>query len=335
MLTLTENPENILLMKMKAEKGKESTPVYWHPTIKPELRNSVESLDHFFKNDTFRDRFELSGPEASEIQASLERDEVCCSYQKKFFKCKRFISDSLYQEMDIESDNKKFVLDFPPGGETYGWCTFCCGGSGSGKSHWCISRIERNLKGPKKDRRTFMYCSAELSLDKTLAPVRDNEKYKDNFVGIDISEDAIKESGLTPSEYYEQKIQIRVDTAPPGTILLCDDYRDSVPEVAERMRRLIDRIQRVGRHRKLGLIFILHKLKSGMWSSTAYSSCKYIVVFPRSQKNKIRDLLEKDFGFTKRMARRTVEDFAQTGRACWIHCHAPNFIANDNLLRLI
>jgi hypothetical protein len=335
MLTLTENPENIHLMSMKPEKGKESVPVYWHPTIKPELRNSVETLDFFFKNDDFRNMFELSGPEADAIQESLDRDEVCCQHQKKYFKCKRFISESLYQEMNIESDNKKFILDFPPGGESYGWCCFCCGGSGSGKSFWCIDRILRNLKGPKKDRRNFIYCSAELSLDKTLAPVRDNERYKDNFVGVDISEDAIKDSGLTPGEYYDQKIGIRVDTAAPGTILICDDYRDSVPEVAERMRRMIDRTQRVGRHRKLGLIFILHKLKSGMWSSTAYSSCKYIVVFPRSQKNKIRDLLEKDFGFTKREARRTVSDFAQTGRACWIHAHAPNYIANDNLLRLI
>jgi len=336
MLSLTKHPDNVLIANMRPEKGRDVTPVYWHPTIKPELRNSVESLDYFFKNEDFRDRYELSEEEANEIQQALNDDCVCSKHQKKYFKCKRHITDSLYQEMDIsDTQNRRFTIDFPEGGDTYGWCCFVCGGSGSGKTYWVVDRIERNLKGPKKNRRHFIYCSAELSLDKTLGKVRDNEKYKEWFHGVDISEEAIKDSELTPEEYYEQNIQMKVDTAPDGTILCCDDYRDSVPEVAERMRRLIDRVQRVGRHRKLGLIFILHKLKSGLWSSQAYSSCKYVVVFPRSQKNKIRDLLEHDYGFTKKEARRTVSEFAQTGRACWIHCHAPNYIANDNLLRLI
>lgn len=335
MLTLSEHPENIELLNIRPEKGKDTTPVYWHPILNKELRNSVETLDYFFKSERFRDRYELSDQESFDIQEALSNDRVCSTSQKKFFRCKKHITDSLFQEMDISDTTKRFSTKFPAGGSTYGWCCFVCGGSGSGKTHWVVDRIEQNLKGPKKDRRHFIYCSAELSLDKTLAPVRDNEKYKDWFHGVDISEEAIKESELTPEEFYDQNIQMKVETAPAGTILCCDDYRDSVPEVAERMRRLIDRVQRVGRHRKLGLIFILHKLKSGLWSSQAYSSCKFVVVFPRSQKNKIRDLLERDYGFTKKDARRTVEDFAQSGRACWIHCHSPNYIANDNLLRLI
>ena len=335
MLTLTKHPENVEIIQMRPEKGKDSNPVYWHPILRTELRNSMESLDYFFKNGDFRDRYELSEEEASEIQHALSEDRVCSQYQKKYFKCKNHITNSLFQEMDISDDSKRFTIDFPKGGDSYGWCCFVCGGSGSGKTHWVVDRIERNLKGPKKERRNFIYCSAELTLDKTLGKVRDNDKFRDWFHGVDISEEAIKDSELSPEEYYDQNIQMKVDTAPPGTILCCDDYRDSVPEVAERMRRLIDRVQRVGRHRKLGLIFILHKLKSGLWSSQAYSSCKYVVVFPRSQKNKIRDLLENDYGFTKKEARRTVNEFAQTGRACWIHAHAPNYICNDNLLRLI
>lgn len=237
--------------------------------------------------------------------------------------------------MNITDDHRNFVIDFPKGGDTYGWCTFCCGGSGSGKTFWVSERIERNLKGPKKDRRHFIYCSAELSLDKTLSNVRDNDKYKDWFHGVDISDDAIKESELAPEEFFEKNIKMKVDTAPQGTILCCDDFQDSTSIVADKMRRLIDWVQRVGRHRKLGLIFILHRLRSGIFSNQAYSSCKYITVFPRSQKNKIRDLLEHEYGFTKRVARQIVTDFSQTGRAMIIHAHAPNFIANDNLLRLI
>ncbi len=335
MLTLTEHPENVHILSMKPDKGRDEQKIWWHPTQSKELRNSMESLDPFFKSETFRDRFELSEQEASEIQSALNKDTVCCKHQKKFFHCKRFITDCLFQEMNIEDDSKRFVIDFPPGSDTYGWANFVCGGSGSGKTHWVVDRILRNLKGPKKNRRSFIYCSAELSLDRTLAPVRDNDKFKDYFVGVDISEDAIKESNLTPEEYFEQRVQMRVDTARDGTILIADDYLDSTAACADKMRKMIDRVQRVGRHRKLGLIFILHKLKSGVWSSQAYSSCKYITVFPRSQKNKIRDLLEHDYGLTKKNARRTVSDFAQTGRAMVIHCHCPGYIANDNLIRLI
>ena len=52
--------------------------------------------------------------------------------------------------MDISDDNKRFTIDFPKGGDSYGWCCFVCGGSGSGKTHWVVDRIERNLKVPKR-----------------------------------------------------------------------------------------------------------------------------------------------------------------------------------------
>jgi hypothetical protein len=278
----------------------------------------------------------LNKEEADAIKSCLSNDEVCDKYQAKFFKVKRFIQESLLNEMNIADTKSKFIIDFPKGGDTYGWATFICGGSGSGKTHFVVDMILRNLNGPKQDRRTFIYCSAELELDKTLIPVRDNKKFRDSFIGVDISEEAVKSAYETsPQEFFENRVQMVVDTSPPGSILVADDAMDSHPVIAELMRKLIIRTQRVGRHRKLGLMFLLHKLKSGSWSSQAYSSAKYIVTFPRSQKNKIRDLLEVDFGIPKKEARRTVADFAQVGRAMIIHCHSPNYIVNDKLLRLI
>ena len=337
MLTLSSHKDNREILSMKPNKGKKKgTPVYWHPVKNLELRNSVDDLNYFFENEDFRDRFQLNAEEAAAIKECLHNETVCTEYQKKYFQVKRFIMQSLLNEMDISDTNQQFTIDFPKGGDTYGWCTFVCGGSGSGKTYWVVQRILRNLLGPKKDRRTFIYCSAELTLDKTLAPLRDNKKFRDNFIGVDISEDAINEAHeTTPEEFFANRVQMVVDTAPDGAILVADDPMDSEATVAELMRKLIIKTQRVGRHRKLGLMFILHKLKSGSWSSQAYSSCKYIVTFPRSQKNKIRDMLETDFGITRKEALRTVNDFAQTGRAMTIHLHAPNFIASDKLLRLI
>jgi hypothetical protein len=338
MLTLSADKRNQHILDMVPDKGKgkKKTPVYWHPVKNLELRNSVDDLNHFFSNEDFRDRFMLNKEEADDIKSCLSNEEVCDKYQAKFFKVKRFIQESLLNEMDISDTKSKFIIDFPKGGDTYGWCTFVCGGSGSGKTHWVVDRILRNLNGPKQDRRTFIYCSAELELDKTLIPVRDNKKYKDSFIGVDISEEAVKSAYETsPQEFFENRVQMVVDTAPAGSILVADDAQDSHPVIAEKMRKLIVRVQRVGRHRKLGLMFLLHKLKSGSWSSQAYSSCRHIVVFPRSQKNKIRDMLEVDFGIPKKEARRTVADFGQTGRAMILHAHSPNYIVNDKLLRLI
>ena len=61
--------------------------------------------------------------------------------------------------------------------------------------------MKRNLDGPKKDKRNFIYISNELTIDKTLQPLR-ADKYRDNFMGIDISEGAIKDSTLNPFEYF-------------------------------------------------------------------------------------------------------------------------------------
>ena len=303
MLTLSQHKQNQHILDMVPDRGngKKKTPVYWHPVKNLELRNSVDDLNHFFANEDFRDRFMLNKEEADDIKRCLSNEEVCDKYQGKFFKVKRFIQESLLNEMNIADTKQKFIVDFPKGGDTYGWCTFVCGGSGSGKTHWVVDRILRNLNGPKQDRRTFIYCSAELELDKTLVPVRDNKKFRDNFIGVDISEQAVKAAYETsPQEFFENRVQMVVDTAPAGSILVADDAQDSHPVIAEKMRKLIVRVQRVGRHRKLGLMFLLHKLKSGSWSSQAYSSCRHIVVFPRSQKNKIRDMLEVDFGIPKR-----------------------------------
>ena len=335
MLTLTSDKENVRIMAIKQGKSKRMGDLYWHPVKNVDLRNSVEDFDIYFEDENFRDRFQLNTSETREIKECIENNEVCEQYQQKYFKVKRYLTDALFTEMNLSGSNEEFLVEFPKGGTTYGWCAFICGGSGAGKSFYVVRRILQNLNGPKRDRRKFIYCSAELTLDTTLKPVRDNEKYREYFTGVDISEEAIRAYDGSPEDYFKRNVELIVESAEPGTILVADDAMDSDPIVAELMRKLIVRIQRVGRHRRIGVMFLLHKLKSGSWSSQAYSSCKYIVVFPRSQKNKIRDMLEVDFGITKRHARELIEDFSQTGREMIIHCHSPNYIANTKLIRLI
>jgi hypothetical protein len=334
MLTFQDGTEHVEISRIKHGKYKKTTPVYWSPIIKPELRNSIDDLNYYFGDENFRDRFELSGGQSMAIKESLENDCVCEKFQQKHFKCKRFIHESLNTEMDLSGTNQTFDFRFPPNGDSYGWSTFVCGNSGAGKTRWVADQIEKNLNGPKKDRRHFIYISNELHIDKTLEPLK-RDKYRDRFQGIDISEQSLKESGKSPHDFFLTAVKVHIDAAPRGSIVIADDAPDAHPTVAELMRNIIIRLQRVGRHSGVGLIFLLHKLSSGLWSSQAYSSARYIVVFPRSMKNKIRDLFEKEIGLTRKEAKRHLHDFSQTGRAMICRMHSPSAFMNDKLIRLL
>ena len=85
MLTLKSHPENILVAEIRQGKNKKLTPVFWHPTVKPELRNAVENLDYFFGNEDFRDRFELSQDQAQNIKEHMSRDQICQELHSKHF----------------------------------------------------------------------------------------------------------------------------------------------------------------------------------------------------------------------------------------------------------
>ena len=81
MLTLIQDKKNVLVCYIR--KGKKRTPVYYHPVIKDSLRNSVDNLDYFFKDENFRDEFQLNRQEATDIQKCLETGQVCEQFQKK------------------------------------------------------------------------------------------------------------------------------------------------------------------------------------------------------------------------------------------------------------
>ena len=334
MLTLQEDPENVVLCHLCDKRSEQ--PVWWHPTIQPELRNGVEDLNYFFGNQDFQDRFELNHEQCEDIKGSLTNNTVSEKHQSKHFQCKRFISQVLNDEMDLMDSTATFEFQFPKGGNTYPWCHFVCGSSGSGKTRWILDQLKNNLDGPKPDRRHMLWFSAELTIDQTIAPLRDNEKYNEWFTGVDISEHAIEDSQYnSPEDFFDKEVKLRIDTAPEGTLLIADDAQDGALGLQEPMRRMIERLQRVGRHSRVGLMFLLHKIRSGLWTSQAMSSCRYIVLFPRSQKNKIRDFMEKELGMLRRDAKRAVKDFGQRSRAMVIRMHSPQALISEQLIRLL
>ena len=328
MLTLHNSQENVFICNLV--EGKKKTPVYWHPKINPELRNDVSDYG-FFNTDYFRDQFELSREQASDIFESLHSGGTLETNQSKFFKVKRHVTEALESEMQLEGTDGKFQIEYPPG-EQFEGHVLVCGGTNSGKTYWCTQRCLQNLKGPKKHRRQFIIFSSEWNQDKTLAPLK-ADKYREWVHGVDCSESSVRDSQwANAAEYFENEVMFIVNSAPPCVILFDDTQDCAFPS---EMRTLINRMLRVARHQQINIMVILHSLRSAAWSTQAHQSCKYLVLFPRSQKGKITQFINRDLGIPLGKARDHVRSFSQTGRTMIVRLHAPELLLGEQLIRLI
>ena len=327
MLTLKDDIDNVQICILKD--GRTKTPIYWHPKVKDDLRSTVEDLQTF-NTPSFRDRFELSTDQSNRIFDSLRDGEVCTEHQSKYFRAKEHIQNALLSEMNIEDQSGEFVIPFPPGKNFCGH-ELVVGSTSAGKTYTVVQKILENLKGPKKDRRNFVYFSAEWNRDKTLEPLRD-KRFAEYMDGVDCSEDALKDSQWNSSEeFFVNEIKIRC--AQRDCIIIWDDAMDMVcPDL---IRPLINSMLRIARHQNISMIVLLHSIRSASWSTQSHQSCKYITLFPRSQKGKIRDYINQDLGLTLRESRDLVKDFAQAGRVMTISLHCPQVCINKNLIRLI
>jgi len=288
-----------------------------------------------FFTDDFCDRFELSREQANDIQEHLKSGTTCEKYQKKFFKVKKQIGEQLYDEMDISDTNATFEINFPDGSDTWPSNAIIAGATSSGKSYWAMDRVLRNLMGQKKNRRKFIWFSSEWGSDKTLKEIK-KEKYDEYITGKEISDQAVKDSEHdNAADFFKHEIEMLCETAAPGTCFIFDDPVDAAEGLQVPIRNLINRSLRVSRHRQNGLMFILHRIRSGAWSTQGSNSCKYFVLFPRSQKGKVVAFLNMDMGLTLGESRRAVKDFSATGRAMTVQLFAPNCLIGEKLIRLI
>ena len=331
MLTLSNHPDNIPICDIVRGKRVEQE-VLWHPRRNEELQNKVEKISHF-NTPYLRDMFELSKGQAESIFSHLEAGTTDVTNQKAFFRVKKHIHTALYTEMDLSDNDLEFSVRFEKDTSKYTGHELVISGTGSGKTYYCVQRILKNLTGPKARRRNFIVFSAEWHMDKTLAPLK-KERFERYISGIDCGTEAFKESQhQTEDEFFTHEILAKVENAQGGSVILWDDAREIV--APDRVRKLIDRLLRVGRHQGVSIMVILHNLKSGSWSTQAYSSIKYLTVFCRSQKAKIVNFLNRDLGLPLGEARDHVYAFAQTGRTCMIRFHAPECLIGPKLLRLL
>lgn len=330
MLTLQKTDQTVQIARLV--EGRRVTPVYWHPTQEETLMNAVHDLGTF--NDSyFRDRFELSSEQATDIFKGLAEERVVEKNQAKYFRVKRHIKQSLLSSMNVADTSGTFQINFVPNPNEYTHHMLLAGGTASGKTYFAVQMCLRNLEGPKRFRRHFLVVSSEWDEDSTLKPLK-KEKFQQYVTGIDISESSLKDSEWrTKEEFFANEVKLRVEHAPKGCVVLIDDAMDSC--CPDQLRRLINRGLRVYRHQSISLMVVIHSIRSGTWSQQAYNSIRYLVLFPRSQRGKITNYLNQDVGLTLKEARETVREFAQTGRSMVVRIHSPEVLIGEKLIKVL
>ena len=327
MLTLHKTPDTIEIAKLyNNDNDQKPKPVLWYPKKEEQYKMGVDDVANFFKSEKFRDYYKLSLLEARSIGEALQKGHDVPAGQKglhnKFFRVKRDLERRLYTEMDI-GDSKQFLrVDFPEDSKEWSGLHITIGSSGSGKTYHTVDLIKENLHGPRPERRQFVYASTELSKDNTLESLM-KDKYKPWMQGIDMSDDAFKESDAdTPEQWFLQDMLPILSTVPKGGHIVLDDPKDCV--AAAYLMRWQNTAFRTLRHQGVGLTSIQHSMRGGRWSSQAYSSVKYVHTFPRgSGKGKLIDYLSKDIGMPLRDAREYVNRFSEQGRVMTIRMHSP------------
>ena len=330
MLTLQEHPDNVFICYL--EDGKKKQKIWWHPRKDLKLRMSVDSLDAF-NTERFRDRFKISKNQADEIISHIKNKTTPeGGIQSRYFKVKKYLDDALFTEMDVRDSKQKIVVDYPSGNKTWGELELICGSSGQGKTWYLSKKCQRCLDGCAKNKRKILWVSNEFNIDKTLKTLK-TPKYSQWFRGLDVSQESFEASPHdTPQDFFDTEVKPIIEMLEEGDLAIFDDSEDT--PIRKQLRFLITKMLRTCRHRGVGVAYILHRIKSGLWSQQASSSCKYYTVFPKSMKGKITEFI-KEQGLPNKDARRVVADYGDCeSRHMIVRLHAPTCFINNELLRL-
>ena len=138
--------------------GKTETPIYWYPYRDPERKIQVANIQEYNTED-FRDRFNLSKGQADEIIKNVVAQTTAVGpLQSKFFQIKKFISDSLYHEIDLrDSPTQKLVYPIPD--KDFIGHEATVGATNSGKTYHILEKCLSNITGPKRKRREWIDLS--------------------------------------------------------------------------------------------------------------------------------------------------------------------------------
>jgi hypothetical protein len=289
------------------------------PVLKSKLRVNQEHLD------------EALDVLASEREPTPDRH---AGVHKAFWKMRELKHELLSREMDIRSEkDQRFEINFPKKIDGFFGHMAVLGPTGSGKGWWITDLIKRMWQNTSfLQRRKVYYISAEATIDKTLDRLR-IKKYQDWFFPIDVSYEAGEASGMSPADFWAEKVggtlaEVR------NAIVVLDDVQDSYGDTTSVISTQ-NRLLRIGRHRNLSVVSVFHSIKNGPWTRQLTQSARFLVLFAKAQQGRVRDFFFEALGMPRREALELTKHIQKCGRASIIRTSAPVTLICEKYLKLI
>ena len=343
MLTLVKTEDAVPIVGIystKRAKKPDDTVYFTHNTDKDNQNVAkAEGVLHLHRNQLKRE-FRLNEADFQEVCRMIdaeEEPEQGDPLRHEFWQILERYESFLQREMWI-GDNKdtRFEMNFPIKKEDWPGTITAIGSSGSGKTWHIVEMIRRYFKATSShNRRQVCWLSPELKIDKTLKKLRDNDRYRLWFHGIDISEKNLKERGMDAASFFQTEISDKIDGMGDDLILVLDDFPDAARALYPFLERFYNSMLRVARHRNYGVISLIHTYAHGKASSQALQSNKTIVFYPRSQQARCIQFLRDYLKLATNQAKDLVKKFASLGRWMALQMHSPVCCYNESYLVLL
>ena len=244
----------------------------------------------------------------------------------------RFLQREMYLG---DTDDHRFEFNFPRKKDDWPGSWTLIGNSGAGKTRHLVDALLRYLKSvPDHMKKPILYLSPEVSIDRTLEPLKD-KKWSMWFYGIDTSEQALKKKGMDAMSYYTTEIAQKIDTMGENSIVCWDDFPDSAPALVPLLEAKYNSSLRVARHRNQGVVSLQHTYAGGRKTSQALQSNRYVTFFPRSQQARTIRFLTDHLQLSVPEAKAIVRRFATLDRYMTVSMFSPVCIFNSKYLHLL
>jgi hypothetical protein len=343
MLTLVKTEDAVPIVGIyRGTKNK--TPehtVYFTHDLDPAKANVAPAAGvlHLHKKQ-LKKEFHLNDPDFAEICRMIdtgEEPEKGDPLKTEYWNVLERYESFLQREMYIGDDSEaRFEINFPRDKQTWPGTMTCIASSGGGKTYFVVQMILRYLRSvPIHQRRPIFWISPELTIDKTLKPIRDNKRYQLWFNGVDISEQNLRKKGMDAASFFQTEIVDRIETLGDGALIIYDDFPDGARSLYPLIERHYNSQLRVARHRNQGIISLIHTYAHGKASSQALQSNKTVIFYPRSQQSRCVQFLRDYLQLSTQNAKDIITRFAALDRWMAIQMHSPVCIYNGKYLILL
>lgn len=228
-----------------------------------------------------------------------------------------------------------FEHNLPRDRNTWGGTFTLIGNSGAGKTYWCVQLLMRYLRATKPHaRRTVIWVSPEWDIDKSLKPLKD-KRFAFNVIGVNVSQQELKKTGMDSATYFHQHIGDLLEKHGDHAIVVLDDFMDAATGLTPLLRNMYNNLLRTARHKVTSVVSLVHSYASGKYTSTAIQSNKFLVFFPRSQKNRLVMFMRDHLHMSVPEAKELVQRFAKLDRYVVIRMHSPVAMYNSKYLLLL